>query len=162
MEIDERKQTGMAIIAAAAIIILVILLSLCSCSTTRHVVERITVHDTVFSHHVDTVKDVKVLHLTDTVTLQEIHTYTVNAAGDTVRENHHLVEHYKTVIIDSTFRYQSERDSLRQALYEAQNKDKVIVKEKKVMAWWGWLIVTFSLAIAGLFSVNLLIMKTRQ
>lgn len=155
-----RQETGMALIAATTMIILIIILALCSCSTTKNVVEQITVHDTVFSHHTDTVKDVKVLHLTDTVKLQEVHTYTVNAAGDTVRENHCLIEHNKMVIIDSTFRYQSERDSLRQALYEAQNKDKVIVKEKKVMAWWGWIIVGCSLIPIIIFFVNRLIIRT--
>ena len=157
-----RQETGMALIAAVAIIIVMILLTMCSCSTTEHVVEHVTVHDTVFSLHTDTVKDIKVIHLTDTVKWHEIHTYTVNLAGDTVRENHHLVEHNKTVIVDSTYRYQSERDSLRQALHEAQSNDKVIVKEKKVMAWWAWLIVGCSLAIAGLFCVDLLIINTKK
>lgn len=152
-----RQETGMALIAATTMIILIIILALCSCSTTKHVVEQITVHDTVYSHHTDTVKDVKVLHLTDTVKLQEVHTYTVNAAGDTVRENHHLIEHNKIMIIDSTFRYQSERDSLRQALHEAQSNNKVIVKEKEVMPRWGWIIVGCSLIPIILFISRLII-----
>ena len=158
---NRRQESGMAIITVA-VLITIILLSLCSCSTTKHVVEQITVHDTVFSHHTDTVKDMKVLHLTDTVKLQEVHTYTVNAAGDTVRENHHLIEHNKMVIIDSTFRYQSERDSLRKALREAQINEKYIIREKKIMAWWGWIIVGCSLIPIILFFVNRLIINKKK
>lgn len=135
-----RQESGMAIITVA-VLITIILLSLCSCSTKQHVVETVYVHDTVFSHHTDTVVDVKIVHHTDTVKGHESHTYTINNVGDTVKEYHYFHEKETTKTADSTYRYQAERDSLRHALHEAQSKEKIVVKEKKVMAWWGWLLI---------------------
>lgn len=135
-----RQESGMAIITVA-VLITIILLSLCSCSTKQHVVETVYVHDTVFSHHTDTVVDVKIVHHTDTVRGHESHTYTINNVGDTVKEYHYFHEKETTKTVDSTYRYQAERDSLRQALHESQSKEKTVVKEKKVMAWWGWLLI---------------------
>lgn len=135
-----RQESGMAIITVA-VLITIILLSLCSCSTKQHMVETVYVHDTVFSHHTDTVVDVKIVHHTDTVRGHESHTYTINNVGDTVKEFHYFHEKETTNTVDSTYRYQAERDSLRHALHEEQSKEKTVVKEKKVMAWWGWLLI---------------------
>lgn len=135
-----RQESGMAIITVA-VLITIILLSLCSCSTKQHVVETVYVHDTVFSHHTDTVVDVKIVHHADTVKGHESHIYTINNVGDTVKEYHYFHEKETSNTVDSTYRYQAERDSLRHALHEEQNKEKVVVMEKKVMAWWGWLII---------------------
>ena len=135
-----RQESGMAIITVA-VLITIILLSLCSCSTKQHVVETVYVHDTVFSHHTDTVVDVKIVHHTDTVRGHESHTYTINNVGDTVKEFHYFYEKETTKTVDSTYRYKAERDSLRHALHEEQSKEKTVVKEKKVMTWWGWLLI---------------------
>ncbi len=81
------------------------------------------------------------VHHTDTVRGHESHTYTINNVGDTVKEYHYFHEKETTKTVDSTYRYQAERDSLRHALHEAQSKEKTVVKEKKVMAWWGWLLI---------------------
>ena len=154
MKPTRKQETGMAI---AVVVVILSLLFLCSCSSKKSVTEYVYSHDTIVTYRTDTIRDVIYQVKTDTMKLQEVHTYTVNAAGDTVRENHHLIEHNKIMIIDSTFRYQSERDSLRQALHEAQSNDKVIVKEKKVMPWWGWIIVGCSLIPIILFISRLII-----
>ena len=58
-----------------------------------------------------------------------------------MKEFHYFHEKETTNTVDSTYRYQAERDSLRHALHEEQSKEKTVVKEKKVMAWWGWLLI---------------------
>lgn len=157
----ERQETVMAIIMVVGIYIF-ILLSTCSCSTTRDVVETVTVHDTILRHRVDTVNAVRIVHHNDTIRWRETHTYTVNQAGDTVREFHHFHDTERITTIDSTYRYQSERDSLRQALREEKSKEKVTIKEKRVMAWWAWIIVGCSIAISTLLLVNSLIIQPSQ
>lgn len=144
-----RQESGMAIITVA-VLITIILLSLCSCSTKQHVVETVTVHDTVAAVQTDTVENIKVLEIHDTTTVREYHTYTVNNNGDTVRENHHLVEIQKTIVVDSTYRYQSERDSLRQALMEEKQKTKVVIKEKVSLKWLLISIAAAAIAVIGI------------
>ena len=58
-----------------------------------------------------------------------------------MKEYHYFHEKETTNTVDSTYRYKAERDSLRHALHEEQSKEKTVVKEKKVMTWWGWLLI---------------------
>ncbi len=136
------------------ILMAIIILIISSCTTTRDVVETITVHDTVTAIRTDTVENVKVLEIHDTTKVKEYHTFTINNNGDTIRENHHLIEIQKTIVVDSTHYYQSERDSLRQALIEEQQKTKVITKEKVPIKWMlitcAAVIITFLLIIREL------------
>ena len=145
-----RQETGIAIIAATTMIILIIILSLCSCSTKQHVVETVYVHDTVFSHHTDTVVEVKIVHHTDTVRGHESHTYTINNVGDTVKEYHYFHEKETTNTVDSTYRYQAERDSLRHALMEEKQKTKVVIKEKVSLKWLLISIAAAAIAVIGI------------
>lgn len=139
----------MAVIVTA-ILVIIILISMAACTTTRDVVETVTVHDTVAAIRTDTVEKVKVLQIRDTTTVREYHTYTVNNNGDTVRENHHLIEIQKTIVVDSTHYYQSERDSLRQALMEEKQKTKVVIKEKVSLKWLLISIAAAAIAVIGI------------
>ena len=149
-----RQQTVMAI--TMAVLMLIIILILASCTTTRRVVESVTVHDTIVSVRTDTVMDVQSIQVHDTMMVKEYHTYTINNNGDTIRENHHLVEVQKTIVVDSTYRYQSERDSLRQALVEEKQKKKIITKEKVPLRWM------FITAAAVLLAFWIVIVEIRK
>jgi hypothetical protein len=130
-------------VAAALMIVAVIILSLLAGCRTKTVVETVTIHhtDTVTAFRTDTVRDVKVTTKTDTIKQIESHTYTLNNVGDTVREIHHYHDLWHTLVVDSTDRYKDVVDSLRQALHEAKSKDKVVVKTKKVVRWWEYVVL---------------------
>lgn len=125
----------------AALILLVIALSLVGCKTkTVTVTEYVNVHDTVTTFRTDTIRDVRVTHHTDTVRQIETHTFTLNNVGDTIKEIHHYHDREKVIVVDSTDRYKATVDSLRAALREAKDKQTVVVKTKKVVRWWEWVV----------------------
>ena len=150
---DKRRGTGMAVISAVVIILLMsIICFLCGCTTKQKVVtEYVAVHDTIKTHHTDTIRDVRVVTLTDTVKYVEKHELTVNNVGDTIKEVHHYYDHQTTVIVDSTNYYKAECDSLKAALDKSQSKEKVIVKTKYVIRWWEWVVFLSFLAAAILY-----------
>lgn len=117
----------MAIIAAV-VILLQLLITMGSCSSQRVVEERVYVHDTVTVHKSDTVVDVRVVQQHDTITNTEVHTFTVNNVGDTIKEVHHFHFSEKTVVVDSTYRYKAKIDSL-QAIIDSRQEQVVEVKK---------------------------------
>ena len=152
------KQETRTAIVFAAIIFALIALTFVGCKAPKTVTEVITeyVHDTVQVVKADTVVDVRIkvqvdtvtVHKTDTVRESETHTYTVNEAGDTIKEvhlvkekeiYHHTIEE-RTLIVDSTNRYKSVVDSLSKVVNELKNHEKVVVKTKYLIKWWEWVI----------------------
>ena len=145
-----KQETGIAVIAIAAILLL---LFLSSCSTTKTVTEYVTIHDTLTTYRTDTIRDVKYLHHTDTVTNTESHFYTLNNVGDTVREVHYFHNTEKVVYVDSTERYRAVVDSLRAVIDQRAEKTKI--KRPAVPLWQK---ATFLLAV---FLLCVLILKSR-
>ena len=141
------QESRIAVIAAVTIVAVIILSLLVGCKT-KTVVETVTIHhtDTVTAYRTDTVRDVRVTTKTDTVKQIETHTYTLNNVGDTVREIHHYHDLWHTMVVDSTDRYKAIVDSLRQALKESKDKEKVVTKTKYVIRWWEYVVL---LAIVG-------------
>lgn len=107
----------------------------------RIVTETVIVRDTLVTHHSDTIHDVRVVTLKDTVRQVEWHELTVNNVGDTIKEVHHYYDREKTILVDSTDRYKAVVDSLRAALTTEQSKYKEVVKTKHVIRWWEWLVI---------------------
>lgn len=139
---EERKLTGFAVIMAIFLIVFIAVCMLCSCSTKQKTItEYVTVHDTIRTHKTDTLRDVKVVTLNDTVRIVEWHELTINNDGDTIKEVHHYYDKQTTILVDSTNRYKAVVDSLRSALTSEQNKYKEIVKTKHVIRWWEWLLI---------------------
>lgn len=122
----------LTILMVLAVCLAVILSLLASCRTI-HDTERVYTHDTLYVHHSDTVREVKVTHHTDTVKQIEKHTYTINNVGDTIKEIHHYHDTERTIIVDSTDRYKAKNDSLQRLLDRERNKEKVV--EKKPTFW---------------------------
>ena len=139
---DRQRETGMVVIFGMVLMLIIAISALCSCTTKQKVItEYVTVHDTIRTHHTDTIKDVKVVTHTDTIRQLETHTITLNNVGDTIREIHHYYDTQKTIIVDSTDRYRATVDSLRSALIKEQNKYKQVTKTKSVVRWWEWLLI---------------------
>ena len=122
----------LTILMVLAVCLAVILSLLASCRTV-HEVEHVYTHDTLYVHHSDTVREVKVTHQTDTVNQIEKHTYTINNVGDTIKEIHHYHNSERTIVVDSTERYEAKVDSLEKALAIEKSKEKVI--EKRPPFW---------------------------
>lgn len=122
----------LTILMVLAVCLAVILSLLASCRTI-HDTERVYTHDTLYVHHSDTVREVKVTHHTDTVKQIEKHTYTINNVGDTIKEIHHYHDVQHTIVVDSTERYEAKVDSLKKALAIEKSKEKVI--EKRPPFW---------------------------
>lgn len=150
---DRRRETGMAVIFAVFIILLMSAICLLSSCTTKQkvVTEYVAVHDTIHTHHTDTIRDVRVVTLTDTVKYVEKHELTVNNVGDTIKEIHHYYDRQTITCVDSTYRYKAERDSLKAALDKSQSKEKVIVKTKFLIRWWEWVLFFSFLAAIILY-----------
>ena len=151
----------MAIIGVA-VMLLIVLLTMCSCATKKVVEERVYVHDTVTVHKSDTVVDVKVVHHTDTVRGHESHIYTINNVGDTVKEYHYFHEKETSNTVDSTYRYQAERDSLKQALVEEKQKKKEI--KKYYYPKWFWIIISGNILLFILFlrRITLILLQKKK
>ena len=136
----------MAVIFGAALLLFIALVVLMGCTTKQKVVtEYVTVHDTIRTHHTDTLLDVRVVSHTDTIRQVEWHNITLNNGGDTIKEVHHYYDRQTTTYIDSTYRYKAERDSLNKALHEEKDKERVVVK-KTSQPWWEWMLILAILA----------------
>ena len=129
-----------------AIILLLILLSCGSKKTvtnTIHTHDTVMVHktDTVIKHHSDTIKDIKYVSTADSVKEKEYHTYYINNVGDTTKEVHHYHTNEKIIILDSSYIYKVEIDSLRAVLEKERSKTQTQyeshekVKVKKAIPW---------------------------
>ena len=155
MRLDPRKETGMAVLAAILIMAVLGLMMLSSCTTKeKTVTEYVAVHDTIHSHHTDTLREVSYKVRVDTVWQRETHTITLNNVGDTIKEIHHYHDIEKVIVVDSTDRYRSVVDSLRAALAREQSKSKEVTKRKvPLSAIARWLII--SALVFGIFIVVL-------
>ena len=109
----------------------------CSCSSSKVVTEY--VHDTITVNKTDTVVDVRIREVRDTTKQIETHTYTINNVGDTVKEIHHYHDVLRTLVVDSTNRYQSKIDSLQAIINKSKNKQEVKVVRKP--NWCGYAFV---------------------
>ena len=147
MEERENRIVWVFFVAFVAIIVLSLLFG---CKT-KTVVETFTeyVHDTVTSIKTDTVKEVRVQIVRDTTILKEIHTYTLNNVGDTIREIHHYHERDRLMVVDSTYRYRATVDSLQKALTEEKAKVKISVKDH--IPKWVWIVLIANLYLLFLF-----------
>ena len=143
---NSKRETGMAWLAATMLIIACILMAMCSCSTKKVITETIWEHDTVTVHHSDTIKEVVYKSKVDTVTNTEVHTYTLNNVGDTVREIHHYHNKEKVIVVDSTDRYKSIVDSLQAIVNKQHEKHEKVTKTKR--PWTDYIIVAAVLAFA--------------
>ena len=130
---NEKRMTGMAWLLALWLILAMIFLAMCSCGSKKVITETIYEHDTVTVHKSDTVKEVVYKSRVDTVTNTEVHTYTLNNVGDTVKEIHHYHNTQKVIVVDSTYRYRAERDSLQKALVAEKSKNEKVVKQRPTM-----------------------------
>jgi hypothetical protein len=139
----------MAVIVA---VVIILLLWLTSCSTKKVVTEYVTVHDTLIVHKSDTIKDVVYKTHTDTVTNKEVHTYTLNNVGDTVKEIHHYHNSERTIVVDSTDRYKATVDSLRAALRAQESVKEVKVTNRP--RWWEY-IVLVAFCVAWIFGISI-------
>ena len=130
MKDDDYNPTShtLTILMVLAVCLAVILSLLASCRTI-HDTERVYTHDTLYVHHSDTVREVKVTHHTDTVKQIDKHTYTINDVGDTIKEIHHYHDTERTIIVDSTERYEAKNDSLQRLLDREREKEKVVEKK---------------------------------
>lgn len=135
-QLDSEHETGMAIIA---VVIILLFLFLSSCSTKKTITEYVAVHDTLIVTHTDTLMQTKVQTVRDTVTNTEVHTYTLNNVGDTVKEIHHYHNSEKTIVVDSTDRYKAVVDSLRAALVAKESTKEVKVTNRP--RWWEYAIL---------------------
>ena len=120
----------LTILMVLAVCLAVILSLLASCRTI-HDTERVYTHDTLYVHHTDTFVHTKTLHVHDTTRQVEHHTYTLNQAGDTIREIHHYHDSERTIVLDSTDRYKAKTDSLQRLLNK--EREKQITKRP---SWW--------------------------
>lgn len=126
---------GIAVIAAILIMALMGLTLLVSC-TTKEIVTKETsyVHDTVEVYRADTLWEYKFITQKDTVKQESVHTVVLNERGDTIKDIHNHYYTEKIIIVDSTYKYESERDSLRNALDQAHEREKN-TKEKRGRTW---------------------------
>ena len=119
----------LTILMVLAVCLAVILSLLASCRTV-HDTEHVYTHDTLYVHHSDTVREVKLLAVHDTTRQVEQHYITINQAGDTIREIHHYHDTERTIIVDSTDRYKAKNDSLQRLLDREREKEKVVEKKE--------------------------------
>ena len=147
--------------AAVVIMIIFALSFLCSCGSRKTVTETITeyVHDTIRTVKTDTVKEVKVTIKTDTVRQVEKHVITLNNVGDTIKEVHHYHDIMRTLVVDSTQRYQSKVDSLQRLVEKLKNTEKIVKKGIQV-PWWAWVVCPLILLL-GLHLIVRYIMAKR-
>ena len=144
---EGKKLIGFVVIMAIFLIVFIAVCILCSCNTKQKVVtEYVAVHDTIHSHHTDTLHDVRVVTLNDTVRIVEWHELTVNNEGDTIKEVHHYYDKQTTILVDSTNRYKARMDSLEKALTVEKNKEKTIRYSIP-----RWLIATLVIIFIGLY-----------
>lgn len=150
-----------------AIILLLILLSCGSKKTvtnTIHTHDTLIVHktDTFIKHHSDTVNNIKYVSTADTVKEKEYHTYYVNNVGDTTKEIHHYHTNEKIIILDSSYIYKVEIDSLRSMLEREKSKTQTqyenheTVKVKKAIPWD---MIGF---VVGISAMAIMVMRIKQ
>ena len=141
----------MAWLMAIGIAALAALILMASCKTSKVISENVYEHDTVDVHHSDTVREVVHKVEKDSVIEKEVHTYTLNDVGDTVKEIHHYHTFEKVIVVDSTDRYKSIVDSLQSIINHQRNKQQKIVKKQR--SWSDYII------LLGLVGIALLLVR---
>ena len=146
---EKERETGLVVILGMVIMLIIALTALFSCTTKQKTItEYVTVHDTIQTHHTDTLKEVSYQVRVDTIKQTETHTITLNNVGDTVKEVHFYHDREKVIVVDSTDRYKAKVDSLRSALINEQQKYKEVVKTKRVIRWCEWVLIV--MCVGGL------------
>ena len=152
----------MVVIAGMVLILIIAIGALCSCTTKQKVVtENVAVHDTIHSHHTDTLREIKavkeivhdttILQVRDTILHESGKVITLNEHGDTIKEKswdnlwqktqEQLQSNHVEERSDSTDYYRARSDSLEAALHKEQSKYKEVVKTRHVVKWWEWLVI---------------------
>jgi hypothetical protein len=144
-----QQETGMVVIVG---VIILAFLFLTSCSTKKTITEYVAVHDTLIVTHTDTLMTTKVQTVRDTITNTEVHTYTLNNVGDTVKEIHHYHNSERTIVVDSTDRYKATVDSLRAAMRAQESVKEVKVTNRP--RWWEY-IVLVAFCVAWIFGISI-------
>lgn len=150
----KRQLENRTLCMAAVVIAAIFLLSfLCSCGSRKTITETVieTVHDTIRTVKTDTIKEAKVTIKTDTVKQVEKHVITLNNVGDTIKEVHHYHDIMRTLVVDSTQRYQSKVDSLQSLVEKLKNTEKIVKKGIQV-PWWAWVVCPL-IFIIGIFYI---------
>ena len=148
-------------IGCLPVLLLCVVLSFVGCKTIRES-EIVEIHDTVTTHRIDTVRVYQIKTVHDTIRETSNHVLTLNEKGDTIREYHYFHEKEKVIEKDSTDKYVSLIDSLRQSLNTSHEKEKVVEK-KDWWAEWKWKLFTFALLIAViLLAIKFIFPKWKQ
>lgn len=134
-------------IGCLPILLLCVVLSFVGCKTIRQT-EYVAIHDTLHVHHSDTVREYKIKTVHDTIRESSNHILTLNEKGDTIREYHYYHEKEKIVEKDSTDKYKSQIDSLRQSLNKIHEKEKVTEKKPSFWEQWKWRLISCALLVA--------------
>lgn len=143
-------------VALVVLMGIIMLTFLVGCKTRERVVtETIITHDTIMAHHTDTLRDVRVLHVHDTLRLVESHKLTLGASGDTIKEVHLYHDVSKTTIIDSTQRYQAKVDSLQRIVDDRHYKEQMVKVTKNNHSWKDVLFTVDSIVFLGMFVLAL-------
>ena len=149
-------------IVVEVIVIIVCLSALWACGTKKTVTETVIeyVHDTIRTTKTDTIRDVKVVTLHDTLKHVESHYVTLNDVGDTIKEVHvnNIIE--RTLVVDSTNRYQAKVDSLQAIINKQKETKDKIVKKGIIVPWWVWIVSPLILVLGlGIISKKLIARK---
>lgn len=146
---NEKRESGMIMMAAVVWAVVVILLVImCSCTTKKVVTETNYVHDTLYISHSDTIREVRVetktvtdtmlIHKKDTVIIDRGQVIVLNENGDTIRQRewNNLIEKVNELISSQHNESQSEKDSvlkhendsLKQVLKQEHEKQTIKTK----------------------------------
>ncbi len=160
---NQKSENFIFTVALVVLMGIIMLTFLVGCKTRERVVtETIITHDTIMAHHTDTLRDVRVLHVHDTLRLVESHELTLGASGDTIKEVHHYHDVLRTVVVDSTDRYKAESDSLQQKQKKEKSKEKSVVDKKFPKWFWMVTIANFLLLFLLLRRLLLPLLKKRE
>lgn len=164
---EEKKLTGFAIITAIFLMLFIGLCALCSCTTKQKVItEYVHVHDTIHTHHIDTIHKTNIIketvHDTTTVAVHDTlfhnreQIIVLNENGDTIKEKSKESSWQKTKEqvqsnhtesrTDSTDYYRARSDSLEKALREEKQKEKVITKTRHIFPWYNYIVIALIIA----------------
>lgn len=143
MQKDDYNPTGqtLTVLMVLAVAVAVILGLLCGCRTVTEV-ERVAVHDTVWSRSVDTVRVVQARTERDTVWLTTERVVTLKADGDTLKIIERVDRERVRLVVDSTDRYRRVADSLYAALTRLEDRQKTVVKKESWWSRWKWRVLT--------------------
>lgn len=153
----KERESGIAVFAAIIMMALIGLCILVSCNTKKTVTETLYVHDTVFSHSTDTIRNERVIHHTDTLKIEneKIITLIQKEEGriDTLRIDTYRDTYQFSMVSDSVASLRTAIDSLYRAYNRELNKETV----KKKSPPWKWIAICL-----GAFAVCILVLKSRD